>query len=128
VGTKVVELTADKRKLYTDEFHDLRSSPNTIRVFKLRTMRWAFHVARIGKNTGTYRVWCKNVNERDHLEDLDVDGTRMLKCILNELYGCVDWIDLAQNRSKWRAFVKKGMNYLRSITMCGIPWLAEKKK
>jgi hypothetical protein len=38
----------------------------------------------------------------------------------------VEWIDLAQNRGKWRAFVKKRMNNLRSIIMCGIPWIAEK--
>jgi hypothetical protein len=25
-------------------------------------------------------------------------------------WGCVDWIDLAQNRNKWRAFVNTLMN------------------
>ena len=65
--------------------------------------------------------------ERDHLEDLDVDGRIILKYILKEFYGCVDWIDLVQNRGKWQAFVKNRMNNLRSIIMCGIPWLAEKK-
>jgi len=86
----VVELTAEKRKLYTDEFHDLRFSPNTIRVIKSRTMRWVVHVASMGKKRGTYRVQWKNLNERDHLEDLDVDGRIILKCILKELFGCVD--------------------------------------
>jgi hypothetical protein len=61
------------------------------------------------------------------LEDLDVDGRIILKCILKELYGCVDWIDLAQNRGKWRGFVKKRMNHLCSVIMCEIPWLAAKK-
>lgn len=32
----------------------------------------------------------KNLNERDHLENLDVDGSIILKCILKELFGCVD--------------------------------------
>jgi hypothetical protein len=45
--------------------------------------------------------------ERDHLENLDVDGRIILKCILKELCGCVDWIDLALNRGKWQAFVKR---------------------
>jgi hypothetical protein len=37
------------RKLYNDELHDLCSSPNNVRVIKSRRMRWAGHVARMGK-------------------------------------------------------------------------------
>jgi hypothetical protein len=44
------------RKLHNVEFHNLYSSPNTIRVIKSRRMRWAGHVARIGKGRGVYRV------------------------------------------------------------------------
>jgi hypothetical protein len=58
-----------------------------------------------------WRVWGRREVhtslERDHLEDLDVDGRIILKCILKELCGCVDWIDLVLNRGKWRAFVKR---------------------
>jgi hypothetical protein len=35
------------RKLHNEEFHNLCSSPNIIRVIKSRRMRWAGHVARI---------------------------------------------------------------------------------
>ena len=84
-------------------------------------------MARMGKKRGTYRVWWKNLNETNHLEDLDVDGRIILRCILKELFGCVDWIDLAQNKGKCRAFMKKEMNNLRSIKMCGIRRLPEKK-
>ena len=35
---------------------DSQSSPNIIRVIKLRRMRRAGHVARMGERTGTYRV------------------------------------------------------------------------
>ena len=34
--------------------------------------------------------WLRNLRERDHLEELGVDGS-------------MDWIDLAQNRDRWRA-------------------------
>jgi hypothetical protein len=37
------------RKLHNDELHDLYSTPNIVRVIKARRMRWAGHVARMGK-------------------------------------------------------------------------------
>jgi hypothetical protein len=37
-------------------FHSLYSSPNIIRVIKSRRMRWAGHVARMGKGIGVYRI------------------------------------------------------------------------
>jgi hypothetical protein len=44
------------RKLHNDELHSLYSSPNIVRVIKSRGMRWAGHVARMGKERGIYRV------------------------------------------------------------------------
>jgi hypothetical protein len=37
------------RKLHNDELHSLYSSPNIVRVIKLRRMRWVGHVARMGE-------------------------------------------------------------------------------
>jgi hypothetical protein len=37
------------RKLHNDELHSLYSSPNIVRVIKSRRMKWAGHVARMGK-------------------------------------------------------------------------------
>jgi hypothetical protein len=44
------------RKLHNDELHSLYSSPNIVKVFKSRKMRWAGHVARSGEGRGVYRV------------------------------------------------------------------------
>jgi hypothetical protein len=44
------------RKLHNDELHSLYSSPNIVRVIKLRTMKWVGHVTRIGEGRGVYRV------------------------------------------------------------------------
>jgi hypothetical protein len=44
------------RKVHNDEFHNLYSSPNIVRVIKSRRMRWAEHVARMGEGRGVYRV------------------------------------------------------------------------
>jgi hypothetical protein len=37
------------RKLHNDELHSLYSSPNIVRMIKSRRMRWARHVACMGK-------------------------------------------------------------------------------
>jgi hypothetical protein len=44
------------KKLYSDELHSLYSSPNIVRVTKLRRMRWVAHVARMGDGRGVYGV------------------------------------------------------------------------
>jgi hypothetical protein len=51
-----------------------------------------------------------NLSEGDHLEDLGVDG-KIIKMDLQELgWRGTDWIDLAQDRDSWRAFVNAVMN------------------
>jgi hypothetical protein len=42
--------------VYNEELHNLYSSPNIIRIIKLRRMRWAEHVARMGENRNVYRL------------------------------------------------------------------------
>jgi hypothetical protein len=44
------------RKLHNDELHSLYSSPNIVREIKLRSMRWAEHVARMEEGRGVYSV------------------------------------------------------------------------
>jgi hypothetical protein len=50
--------------------------------------------------------WWESQKERDHLEDQDVDGWTISKWILERW----DWIDLAQDRDRWRAHVNVVMN------------------
>ena len=44
------------------------------------------------------------------MEDQGVDGRMILKCILEEWGGGMDWIDVAQDRNRWRDFVNAVMN------------------
>jgi hypothetical protein len=46
----------------------------------------------------------------DHLEDPDVDGRIILKWIFKKWDGGMDWIDLAQDRDRWRAVLSAVMN------------------
>jgi hypothetical protein len=50
------EVTGDWRKLHNEELHNLYSSPSTIRMNKPRRMRYAGHVARMGKKRNAYRI------------------------------------------------------------------------
>jgi len=54
-GPKKNEVIGEWRKLHNEELNDLYSSPNIFRVIKSRRMRWAGHVARMGKRRGVYR-------------------------------------------------------------------------
>ena len=51
-----------------------------------------------------------NLRERDHLEDPVIYGM-ILKWIFRKKDGGMDWIDLAQDRERWRALVIAVMNY-----------------
>ena len=49
LGLNRDEVTGEWRKLHKEELNDLYSSPNTFRVIKSRKMRWAGHIARMGR-------------------------------------------------------------------------------
>jgi hypothetical protein len=44
------------------------------------------------------------------LKVLDIDGRIILKCIFKKWNGGMVWIDLAQDRDRWRALVNAAMN------------------
>ena len=51
-----------------------------------------------------------NLREGDHLEDAGVDGRVILKWIFENLDGGMYWIDLAQDKERWRAVANAVMN------------------
>jgi hypothetical protein len=89
----------------------LYCSPTIVRVMKSRGIRWAGHVARMGRGEVCAGFWWGNLRERDHLGDSGVDGRIILRRIFRKWdVGGMDWIELAQDRERWRALVIAVMN------------------
>ena len=57
--------------------------------------------------------WWGNLRERDHWGDPDVDGRIIhIKMDFQEVGGGGgDWMELAQDRERWRALVSTVMNF-----------------
>jgi hypothetical protein len=54
--------------------------------------------------------WWGDLREGDHFRDPGIDGRIILKLIFKKWDGGMDWIELAQDRDRWRALVNAIMN------------------
>ena len=99
-GPERNEVTREWRKLHNEELNDLYCLPNIVRVIKSRRIRWAGHVARMGKGEAYTEFWWGKLRERDHLGDRGVDGRIILRWIFR----------------KWDVRVWTGSSWLRIRT------------
>jgi hypothetical protein len=89
----------------------LYSSPDIIRQIKSRRMRWAGHVARMGEGRNVYRVLVGKPEGKRPFERPRRRWEDGIKMDLREVgWGGVEWIQLAQDRDRWRAVVSAVMN------------------
>jgi hypothetical protein len=63
-----------------------------------------------GKREVHTGFWWGDLREGDNLGYPGVDGRIILKWIFKKWDGVMDWIELAQDRDRWRAVVKAVMN------------------
>jgi hypothetical protein len=109
-GPKRDEATGEWRRLHNEELNDLYSPPNVIWVTKSRRMRWAGHVACMGENRGAYRILVGRPEGRRPLGRPRRRWEDNIKMDLRTWDGGMDWIELAQDRDRWRALVNAVMN------------------
>ena len=90
--------------------NDLHCSPNIVWVIKSRRISRAGHVARMGERRSVYGVLVGKPEGKRQLwrtrsrwEDIGMD--------LQEWDGGMDWIELTQDRDRWRDVVNAVMNF-----------------
>ena len=105
-GPKRDEITGEWRKLHNEELHDLHFSPTFVRVIKSRRMRWVIHVARMGERGGVYRIVVGKPERKRTLRRPSRRWEDNIRMDLQEV-GCggMDWIELTQERDRWRALM-----------------------
>jgi hypothetical protein len=141
-GPKRDEVTGGWRKLHNEELHKLYLSPNIIRMINSRRMTCAGHVAELGEKRNAYRILVGKPEGSRPLGRPRRRSVDNVKMDLREIeWGCVDWIDLAQDRDQWRALVNIVMNlrvpknagnfwssctiggFSRRVQLYGVSWL-----
>ena len=93
-----------------EELRDHYSLPNIVRVVKSRIMRWAGHVARRGEGKGVHRVLVGKPEGKRPMGRPRRRWEDNIKMDLREVGGVGDWMELAQDRDRWRALVYTVMN------------------
>jgi len=82
--------------LHNEELNDIYSSLNIFRVIKSRRMRWAGHVAHIGKKRGVFRILGRKT-----------EGKR----------------PLGRPRHRWEDNIKMNLQEMECVAWTGSSWL-----
>jgi hypothetical protein len=92
-------VAAEWRRLHIEELNDLYFSPNIVRAIKLRRIRWAWHVTRIGKWRDIYKVLVRKPEGKRPFERPRRRWEDNIKTDLQEVRcETMDWIELARDR------------------------------
>jgi hypothetical protein len=100
-----------RRNMHNDELHSLYPSPNIVKVFESRRMRWVGHAARMGEGKDIYRVLVRRPEGKRPLGRPRHKWEDNIKMDLREIGNDgSNWIWLAQDGVQWRACVSTVMN------------------
>ena len=105
------EVTGEWRKLHNEELRDIYSLPNIVQVVKSRKMRWAAHVTRLVEGRGVHRILVGKPEGKRSLWRPRRRWEDNIKMDLHEVGGGGIWMELAQDRDRWRELVNTLMNF-----------------
>jgi hypothetical protein len=110
LGNELERGTEEWTKPQNEELNDLDSSSSIIRVIKSR-MGWVGHEARMGERKGVCRVLVAKLEGKRPLVRPKRRWEENIKMDLQEV-GCgdMDWIELDQDRNRWRAVLNAVTN------------------
>jgi len=111
VSNRATQLAGEWRKLHNEKLRDLYSLPNIVWVVKSRGMRWAGHVARMGEGRIVHRVLVGKPEGKRPLGRPRRRWEDNIKMDLREVGGGGEWMELTQDRDRWRALVNTVMNF-----------------
>jgi hypothetical protein len=110
-GPKGDEVTGEGRRLCDKELVLCTPHEISFRVIKSRRLRWEGHVERMGDRKGAHRALVRKPAGRRTLGRPRHRWKDNIKMDLREVgWGGMDWINLAQDRDRWRALVNTVMN------------------
>ena len=105
-----------------------------MRVIKSRRKRWAGHVSGVEEMRGVYRLLVGKPEGKRPLGRPRRRWEDNIKMDLQEVgRGCGDWMELAQDRDRWRALVSTVMNFRvpqnagNFLISCKTSWLLKKE-
>jgi hypothetical protein len=88
-----------------------------MRMIKLRRMKWAGHVARMGEKRNAYMILVRKPEGKRPLGSPRRRWADNIKIDLKEIaWDGMDCIDLAQDRDQWRALLH--IIYLFLLVLC----------
>ena len=107
-GPKRDEITGEWRRLHNKELYAVFFSPNIIRVIKSRRLRWAWHLACMEERCNRVLMGRpegrRPLKRRMHIWECNIEID------LQEVGWSMDWIDVTQDRDRWRALVNTVLN------------------
>jgi hypothetical protein len=89
-------------RLHNGVFNHLCTSPNIVGVIKTRRMTWVSHLSFIVARIDAYRFSLGNMGGKRILGRNGRRWGNNIKIDLQAVGSTMDWIDLGQNRNRWR--------------------------
>jgi hypothetical protein len=110
VGPKRVEVTVYLRKLHNEDLLEFFTRQLSYLGDQMTAIQMGGLVARMGERKSAYGIWCRYVREKTTIKPIFGWDNNIKMDLKNVGREDVDWIDVAEDKDKWRALVDTDMN------------------